>query len=129
RREPHGIPRITTDWRALAADPAVDAVVIGTPNTLHAAQAVAFLEAGKHVLVEKPMATTVADAVAMRGRRPPPGRGVPDGAPLLALPPRRPSPAGQGRGRRAGGDRQDPRLRCPRRLGAVRGGLRPRPCP
>jgi len=39
--------------------------VIGTPNALHAAQAVAFLEAGKHVLVEKPMATTVVEADAM----------------------------------------------------------------
>src|SRR5829696_9950998 len=48
--ERYGIPRVTTDWRALAADPEVDAAVIGTPNALHAAQAVAFLEAGKHVL-------------------------------------------------------------------------------
>jgi predicted dehydrogenase len=63
--ERHGIARTTTDWRALAADPAVDAVVIGTPNALHAAQAIAFLEAGKHVLVEKPMAPTVAEADAM----------------------------------------------------------------
>jgi predicted dehydrogenase len=61
----HGIPRVTTDWRSLAADPGVDAVVIGTPNALHAAQAIAFLEAGKHVLVEKPMATSVAEADAM----------------------------------------------------------------
>jgi predicted dehydrogenase len=61
----HGIPRVTTDWRALAADPEVDAVVIATPNALHAPQAVAFLEAGKHVLVEKPMATTLAEADAM----------------------------------------------------------------
>jgi predicted dehydrogenase len=63
--ERHAIPRTTTDWRALAADPGVDAVVIGTPNALHAAQAVAFLEAGKHVLVEKPMAATLAEADAM----------------------------------------------------------------
>jgi len=63
--ERYGIPRVTTDWRALATDPEVDAVVIGTPNALHAAQTVAFLEAGKHVLVEKPMATTVAEADAM----------------------------------------------------------------
>jgi predicted dehydrogenase len=63
--ERYGIARITTDWRTLAADPSVDAVVIGTPNALHAAQAVAFLEAGKHVLVEKPMAPTVAEAEAM----------------------------------------------------------------
>jgi predicted dehydrogenase len=61
----YGIPRVTTDWRALAADPGVDAVVIGTPNALHAPQAIAFLEAGKHVLVEKPMATSVAEADAM----------------------------------------------------------------
>jgi predicted dehydrogenase len=63
--ERYGIPRVTTDWRALAADPEVDAAVIGTPNALHADQAVAFLEAGKHVLVEKPMACSVAEADAM----------------------------------------------------------------
>ena len=63
--ERYGIPRVTTDWRALAADPGIDAAVIGTPNALHAAQATAFLEAGKHVLVEKPMATTVAEADTM----------------------------------------------------------------
>ena len=63
--ERYGIPRVTTDWRALAADPGIDAAVIGTPNALHAAQATAFLEAGKHVLVEKPMATTAAEADTM----------------------------------------------------------------
>ena len=61
----YGIARTTTDWRTLAADPGVDAAVVGTPNALHADQAVAFLEAGKHVLVEKPMASTVAEADAM----------------------------------------------------------------
>ena len=35
----HRIARTTTDWRALAADPGVDAAIIGTPNALHAAQA------------------------------------------------------------------------------------------
>ena len=49
----------------LAADPSIDAVVIGTPNALHAPQAIACLAAGKHVLVEKPMATTLAEAEAM----------------------------------------------------------------
>jgi predicted dehydrogenase len=69
--ERYGIARTTTDWRALAADPEVDAAVIGTPNALHAEQAIAFLEAGKHVLVEKPMARTPAEADAMiaAGRR------------------------------------------------------------
>jgi predicted dehydrogenase len=60
-----GIPRRTTRWEELAQDPDVDAVVIGTPNSLHAPQSIAMLRAGKHVLVEKPMATSVPDAEAM----------------------------------------------------------------
>jgi predicted dehydrogenase len=63
--ERHGIPRTSEDWRELAGDPAIDAVVIGTPNSLHAPQAIACLEAGKHVLVEKPMARTLAEAESM----------------------------------------------------------------
>jgi predicted dehydrogenase len=63
--ERHGIRRVTTDWEAIVADPGVDAVVVATPNALHAPQAIAALAAGKHVLVEKPMSTTVAEADAM----------------------------------------------------------------
>lgn len=63
--ERHGIPRVTTDWEALAADPEVEAAIVATPNALHAPQAIALLEAGKHVMVEKPMATTVAECDAM----------------------------------------------------------------
>ena len=59
--ERHGIGRVTTDWRAVAADPTIDAVVIGTPNALHAPQSITALEAGRHVLVEKPMALTLAE--------------------------------------------------------------------
>jgi predicted dehydrogenase len=61
----YGIERVTTDWEALAVDPEVDAAVVSTPNALHAPQTIALLRAGKHVLVEKPMATTVAEADAM----------------------------------------------------------------
>jgi len=63
--EKFGIPRVTTDWEALAADPEVDAVVVATPNALHAPQSIASLRGGKHVLVEKPMATSVAECDAM----------------------------------------------------------------
>ncbi|MFL5790899.1 MAG: Gfo/Idh/MocA family protein [Actinomycetota bacterium] len=63
--ERHGIGAVTTDWQAVTADPSIDAVVIGTPNALHAPQAIASLTGRKHVLVEKPMAVTVAECDAM----------------------------------------------------------------
>lgn len=50
---------------SLLADPAIDAVYIATPHEFHAAQAIAALRAGKHVLVEKPMAVGVAECAAM----------------------------------------------------------------
>lgn len=64
----HPAPLATTDWEAFVAaarSGAFEVAVIGTPNALHAPQAIALLEAGVHVLVEKPMATTLADAEAM----------------------------------------------------------------
>ena len=63
--EKFAIPRTTTDWRELVGDPGIDAVVVATPNSLHAGQAIAFLDAGQHVMVEKPMAMDVAEADAM----------------------------------------------------------------
>jgi predicted dehydrogenase len=58
--ERYGISRVTTDWEALAGDPEVEAAVVSTPNSLHAPQSAALLRNGKHVMVEKPMATSVA---------------------------------------------------------------------
>lgn len=52
----------TDDWRQLVASPHIDAVDICTPNHLHAEMTMAAIEAGKHVLVESPMALTVRDA-------------------------------------------------------------------
>jgi len=49
----------------LASDGDIDAVYIATPDALHARDAVAALKAGKHVLCEKPLVTTVADGEAM----------------------------------------------------------------
>ena len=48
-------------WRALLADTSIEAVDIVVPNHLHAEIAIAALEAGKDVLLEKPMAGTIAD--------------------------------------------------------------------
>jgi 1,5-anhydro-D-fructose reductase (1,5-anhydro-D-mannitol-forming) len=60
--ERHGALSAYDDYRALLDDPAVEAVYIATPNGLHADQVVQAAEAGKHVLCDKPLATTVADA-------------------------------------------------------------------
>jgi predicted dehydrogenase len=53
------------DFRSMLDMPNLDAVVIATPDHLHVAPVTAALEAGKHVLVEKPLATTVADATKL----------------------------------------------------------------
>lgn len=53
------------DAAAIFADPEIDAVYIATNNASHAKLAIQALEAGKHVIVEKPAATGVADAQAM----------------------------------------------------------------
>jgi len=55
----------TTDWRAAVTSDEIGLVDIGTPNNVHAEQAIAALEAGKHVACEKPLAGTLADARAM----------------------------------------------------------------
>ncbi|GAA1795236.1 Gfo/Idh/MocA family oxidoreductase [Nocardioides hankookensis] len=55
----------STDWRAVIARDDIDVVDICTPGDTHAEIAIAALEAGKHVLCEKPLANTVAEAEAM----------------------------------------------------------------
>jgi predicted dehydrogenase len=60
-----GISRAYTSFEAMAADPEIDAVVVGLPNSLHGPVTVQMLEAGKHVLCEKPMATSVAEGERM----------------------------------------------------------------
>ncbi|HXG08802.1 MAG TPA: Gfo/Idh/MocA family oxidoreductase [Gemmataceae bacterium] len=52
----------TTEFREVLADPRVEAVAIATPPATHARLAAAALEAGKHVVVEKPLAMTERDA-------------------------------------------------------------------
>ncbi|HVT18458.1 MAG TPA: Gfo/Idh/MocA family oxidoreductase [Thermoanaerobaculia bacterium] len=54
--------RVAADAAAALADAEVDAVIIATPTVTHYGLAAASLRAGKHVLVEKPMATRVAEA-------------------------------------------------------------------
>lgn len=55
----------TTDLQEAIGDPGCQAVVVCTPNSTHASIARACLDAGRHVLMEKPMATTVADAMEL----------------------------------------------------------------
>lgn len=56
---------VFTDYRDLLASGTTDAVIVNTPHDVHREMAVAAAEAGQHVLVEKPMATTLADCDAM----------------------------------------------------------------
>ncbi|RDV44374.1 gfo/Idh/MocA family oxidoreductase [Leifsonia sp. ku-ls] len=60
-----GWQRAATDWRAVVDDPDIDVVDVCTPGDSHAEIAIAALEAGKHVLCEKPLANTVEEAEAM----------------------------------------------------------------
>lgn len=60
-----GWESVETDWRALLTRDDIDVVDICTPGNTHAEIAIAALEAGKHVVCEKPLANTVEEAEAM----------------------------------------------------------------
>ncbi len=61
----HGIPRAYGSYNALLADTEVDAVYVALPNALHAEWAMRAVQAGKHVLVEKPLSTDPAEVEAL----------------------------------------------------------------
>ncbi|PYY34056.1 Gfo/Idh/MocA family protein [Curtobacterium sp. MCPF17_046] len=60
-----GWQRAETDWRRVVEDPDIDVVDVCSPGSSHVQVAIAALEAGKHVLCEKPLANTVEEAEAM----------------------------------------------------------------
>lgn len=61
----YGVPKAYGSYEELLSDGEVDAVYIATPNNMHYANALACLNAGKHVLCEKPFTTCAADAQAL----------------------------------------------------------------
>lgn len=65
--EKYGAPgcQVTTDYKEVMANPDIDVVHVCTPNVAHCPITVAAFEAGKHVMCEKPMAATTADARKM----------------------------------------------------------------
>src|SRR5688572_23725176 len=65
-REQQGVERTYTDYKKMLREvPDIDAVSVCTPNGLHAENSITALEAGKHVLVEKPMAMSAREAQRM----------------------------------------------------------------
>lgn len=61
----YGVPNVHTSYESLVNDPEVDVVYIATPHPFHAEQAILALNAGKHVLIEKPFTLNAAEAQAV----------------------------------------------------------------
>ncbi|GAA6159468.1 Gfo/Idh/MocA family oxidoreductase [Ruegeria sp. HU-ET01832] len=64
-RAAYGFARATSDWRALVADPKVEAIVIASPQSTHRQIAEAAIALGKPVLCEKPLGASLEDSRAM----------------------------------------------------------------
>ncbi len=64
----YGIAEVFTDYREMYERAGLDAVIVSSPDDLHYAMTMDALDAGLHVLCEKPMALTLADAQAMLAR-------------------------------------------------------------
>lgn len=64
-KERFGFEKFCTDWHDVVNDPEIDAISVCTPNNIHAQISIAALKAGKHVVCEKPIASTTEDAKAM----------------------------------------------------------------
>ncbi len=60
-----GVPEVVSDYKELLARPDIDVVSIALPNYLHAPVALDALRAGKHVMLDKPMATNARDAAKL----------------------------------------------------------------
>ncbi|MCC7369435.1 MAG: Gfo/Idh/MocA family oxidoreductase [Chloroflexi bacterium] len=67
RQHRETVPATYTEWTDLIADPDVDAVIVTTPPFLHCPVTLSALEAGKHVLCEKPLAVSLREADEMIG--------------------------------------------------------------
>ena len=82
----NAIPRAFGSYAALLADPAIEAIYNPLPNTLHAEWSIRALEAGKHVLCEKPIAVTTEEARAMFAAARRTGRHLVEAFPYRAQP-------------------------------------------
>ena len=102
RASEHGAAAAYGSYEELVADPAVDVVYVATPHALHLEHARLALEAGKHVLCEKPLTLDAAEAEEMV-RAGPAARPVPDGGDVDGLPPGGPRGCGRGCARASSG--------------------------
>jgi predicted dehydrogenase len=81
-----GVARVVPTYDALLADPAIDAIYNPLPNSLHAEWSIRALDAGKHVLCEKPLATSGGEARAMFDAAKRNGRALAEAYPYRAQP-------------------------------------------